>query len=201
MRLIVSTAIALFVAGHVQAQQVRNGGFEKPRLAAGVTYNLQPVGTKLGPWLVIGPSGASMLVLTQAYTEDGGTLFFKPRRGSQSIDLTGPYNQGAIGVQQVVKTTPGTGYTITFWLGNQDDTQSDYPLPSSATVYIDGAPVQTFTTDGNTPDNVTWQKFSLGFTATGRKTTVAFVNATPAGDNYCGLDDVGISPSGAPHSR
>ncbi len=195
MRFIVPIAVLLCLAGHAQAKTFRDAGFEKPKLAAGVTFSTPTVGTKFGPWLIIGPQGASMLVLTRDYTENNGTLFFKPHGGRQSLDLTGPSNQGAIGVQQAVKTTPGTGYTITFWLANQDDAQSNYPLPSSATVFINGAAVQTFTTDANTANNVTWQQFSLAFTATGRNTTVAFVNATPTADNYCGLDDVSIAPS------
>jgi hypothetical protein len=37
---------------------------------------------------------------------------------------------------------------------------------------------------------VNWKQFQVGFVTASSSTTIAFLNATPSGDNMAGLDDV-----------
>lgn len=196
MRAMITLGIlSLAVAQAANAQNlIKDGGFERPPPPQ-AGYTVVNVGARIQAWKVTGPSGGNVLLLSSTYTEEGGTLHFSPHSGKQSLDLTGSYNQGAVGIQQAVTTVPGTNYALTFWLGNQYDGAGNYGGPSSATLYLNGKLQGTYTTDGNTPNNVTWQKFNLQFTAMKSKTKIAFVNATPASDYYCGLDDVSLTVS------
>jgi hypothetical protein len=56
--------------------------------------------------------------------------------------------------EQTVGTTPGTSYTLTFWVGNQDDSQPNYPLPSTVELDINSAFVANFSNNDNTLNNV-----------------------------------------------
>jgi hypothetical protein len=114
-----------------QANLVSNGSFESPLIANGVDcLGLTgcegfAVAAALGAWAVVGVSTTTnaILLLNNNYTENAGQLHFTAEHGQQSVDPTGAGNQGQNGVKQTVGTTPGTSYTLTFWVGNQDNSQ------------------------------------------------------------------------------
>jgi len=120
----------------VQANLISNGSFETPLVANGVNcFGLTgcegfAVGAALGAWTVVGISTTvnAILLLNNNYTENGGQLHFSAEDGQQSVDLTGAFNQGRNGVEQTITTTPGTSYNLTFWVGNQDNSQPGYGL-------------------------------------------------------------------------
>jgi hypothetical protein len=55
---------------------------------------------------------------------------------------------------------------------------------------IDNATVGTYTNGDSTPNHINWKQFTYTFTAATNSTNIVFINATPAADNECGLDDV-----------
>ena len=47
---------------------------------------------------------------------------------------------------------------------------------------------------------MTWEEFSYDFEALGDATTIAFLNATPVGNNFAGLDGVSVIEASEPSS-
>ncbi len=198
------------------ANLLGNGGFESPVVPSssqcGPYFNcigyLNGVGDHVGPWLVIGTAGidifgnpipnspASLLLTNANYVEPNGatgaTLFFHPEEGLQALDLTGEGNQGTgNGVKQTVATFAGQEYFLTWWVGHQYNQAPGYLNgPAEIALYIDGVHIIDVGTGNNTVNDVTWQEFSYSFTAGGNATTIAFLNDTPVGNNYAGLDNV-----------
>jgi len=207
-----------------RANLLLNGNFEMPvvpssSLTCGVSFNTDCQGyfspdqpgfpggpSDIGGWSVIGKGGASgvavVLQFGPNYTEPngaGGTLHFHAQSGNQSLDLTGEGNQGLTnGIRQSVATGSGVKYQLSFYVGNQDNNAPGYPNPSSIVLYIDGSPINTFTTTTNTANNVSWEHFQYDFTAASALTTIAFLNGTPVGDNYAGLDHVVLNAAAVP---
>jgi len=183
-----AASVMAFVASAATAQAanlIKNGGFETPPTPAGyfTTYGL---GQNIGKWTVIGSNGN---VATVNNFDEGGVLW-SAHRGSAFLDLTGTCDCGAnSGVAQVVNTTPGTSYALTFWVGNtviqgQGDT-------STIDVYNGSTLLLAATNKAGTGSTKeVWRKFTTSFTASGAKTTLSFVNADPNGDEQNGLDDV-----------
>ncbi len=172
------------------ANLLLNGGFEDPPLTA--VYAAYGQGQSIGGWLVFGSgfSSAAQLTLRADYQEYAGTLSFSPHGGLVSLDMTGSGNLGANGVTQTIATTAGAAMALSFWVGNQDAAFGSYTLASSVQVFIDSVSVGVFTNADNSNADVNWKQFQVGFVAASPSTTIAFVNATPAGDNMAGLDDV-----------
>jgi hypothetical protein len=181
------TAVVLLAPSAASAVVI-NGGFETPEVAI---INTVPVGGSIGAWAVVGVPGGSVHHISNAYTESDPPVFFIAQEGDQHVDLTGPGNQGANGVQQAVATDAGTAYTLSFWVGNQDDAIQGYEGPSSISLLIEGAPAGVFVNAADDMSrNVTWRQFFHNFVASDSSTTITFLNATPTGNNYAGLDNV-----------
>jgi hypothetical protein len=104
--------------------------------------------------------------------------------GSNFLDLTGYSSGGPFsGVAQTIATSPGSTYRLTFDLGSS----SLYGL-TDAIHATAGAASQAFvSTLTGTND---WETETLDFVATGSTTTILLVGS--AGDNYIGLDNVGV---------
>jgi hypothetical protein len=193
-----------------------NGSFETPVVppsslcgpyADCVGYR-NGVGDSIGGWLVIGRAGvtpggdpipgapASVLQIGCSYQEPKSStstvLNFHPQDGLQSVDLTGEGNQGVDnGIKQTVSTVPGTLYDISFWVGHQDPTADGYTLgPALIGLVIDQNTPVLFSNDLAALNDVAWQQFNYMFTASGDQTTIAFLNQTPVGNNFAGLDNV-----------
>ncbi len=167
-----------------------NGGFEDPPLTS--VYAAYDHGQSIGGWLVFGTGQptAAQLTLRADYQEYAGTLSFSPHGGLVSLDMTGSGNLGANGVTQTIATTAGAAMALSFWVGNQDAAFGGYMLPSAVEVFVNSVSVGVFSNADNSPADVNWKQFQVGFVAATPSTTIAFVNATPSGDNMAGLDDV-----------
>lgn len=212
--LLVSCVMAVPAA---RANLILNGSFESPPVpssspSCGALFNTDCQGyyshDQLGfppggpfdiaGWSVIGKGGldgtAVVLQLGSGYTEpdsaNGGTLHFDAQDGTQSLDLTGEGNQGLNGVKQSVSSIPGMPYTISFYLGHQDDLAIGYAGPSSLDFYIDGTLASSFANPNTISQDINWEQFAYTFTAPTDFTTFAFINATPVGNNFTGLDNV-----------
>jgi hypothetical protein len=90
-------------------------------------------------------------------------------------------------------------YTLSFWVGNTFDPGGIYGTTSTVDVYlggINGTLIDSATNSSTVTGSLTWQQFSVSFTATGASTTLDFINGDPANDNSNGLDNVVLVPSG-----
>lgn len=112
--------------------------------------------------------------------------------GAYFLDLT-DYQTGAPygGLSQVIATTPGAHYTLTFDLGSS----SIYGLPDGVTATA-GSGSGVFTSTATGTNN--WESETLNFVATGASTTVSFLGAS--GANYIGLDNVSVTLSAIPEA-
>lgn len=193
--------LPLFSLAPASAQNlIVNGGFESPHLTSDQPLRIEYVGSTFHGWTVTGPNnppGLGVSLINEAYVENFGenVLHFSPDKGAQSLDLSGPSNEGPVGVQQTVATTAGDPYVLSFGLANQDDSYALYSRPSAVEVYIDGASQGIFKNDRNTANDLTWRKFRVSFTAASSATTIQFVNRTRSDDNECGLDSVSLVPA------
>jgi len=190
--------LSLFSLAPASAQNlIVNGGFERPHLQAENPLRIEYVGETFHGWTVTGSPGLGVSLINENYTENfnGNILHFSPAQGAQSLDLSGPSNEGPVGVQQTVATTAGDAYVLSFSLANQDDSYALYSRPSAVEVYVDGVSQGIFKNDRNTANDLTWRKFRVSFTAASSATTIQFVNRTRSDDNECGLDSVSVVPA------
>ncbi|MEZ5399507.1 MAG: DUF642 domain-containing protein [Bryobacteraceae bacterium] len=193
MRKVLTITLLSLGAPSLFANLISNPGFELSVM--GGNFQIVNTGdTFITDWNV---SGAALLMLTSSYTENGGTLLFPSHSGDQHLDITGAGNTLLGQISQTVTTTPGIDYTLSFWVGNQDDADPVYPNASLISLYIDGSLVGTYGHSDDTPNQTTWREFVVNFKAASASTTIAFENATPTGDNMAGLDDVSLDVSAA----
>jgi Protein of unknown function (DUF642)/PEP-CTERM motif len=181
-----ATAIASPAAAAVNL--IVNGDFESP---AAPSHSFTIFGSRnqgLTGWTVLGPGGNSVALLATDYTEPN--VAFEAEHGQASLDLSGGDNTGpTAGISQDVATTIGQAYVLDFWLGNADG-NNNYTLPSTLTLAFDGGQAFPFTNATITPRGVNWQEISIAFRAARTTTNIAFLNATPKGDAFTGLDNV-----------
>ena len=57
-------------------------------------------------------------------------------------------------------------------------------------LYINGIEIETLINPNDTAENINWMQFIYDFSAPTNFTTIAFLNGTPLGNNYAGLDNV-----------
>ncbi|MEO0648687.1 MAG: PTPA-CTERM sorting domain-containing protein [Cyanobacteria bacterium J06650_10] len=183
------------------ALTIANGGFEVPSVAPGSFQNFN-AGDDIGGWTAI---GTTVSLVEKNYSElaFNGVSSFVPQEGNNSLDLTGPFNQGTSnGVQQQISTVLGQAYRLSFFVGvASGNSRNNYSVPSIVDVSIDGNPQGSFTNSALVPGTVNWQKFFLDFTASDANTTLTFLNGIDSSNNnFVGLDNVQIEavPTPAP---
>src|SRR5689334_17661084 len=122
------TSLALLCAGFTftthAANLIINPGFEQPVTGPGGLnsgYTAFGVGSTVGSgWTVIGSAAGNVAVTPNTeYTTFGGgpPIYFLSQEGSQSLDLTGSTDNGAItGVEQSFATTVGQMYSLSFYV-------------------------------------------------------------------------------------
>jgi hypothetical protein len=180
-------------AATAQGQLVTNGGFETPAPPPGAFTN-HLTGTTFDGWTVVGAPG-DVSTVSGSYTSFG--FHFPAQSGSAWLDLTGFVSNHATGVQQVIATTPGTKYDVSFWVGNIANPGGPYGSTSAVNMLLDGNQFFTALNSGGAGTTAQfWQHFTTSFTATGTSTTLAFLNGDPATDNTNGLDNVSVAAQG-----
>jgi len=172
----------LACAGSAQAASIIiNGSFETPVVPA-ASRTLFSTGSSFTGWSVIGATG-DVGVFSGTYSSPN----FPAEDGLQWLDLTGS-TRTATGVQQVVSTTSGALYDLSFWVGNNT------LLGSTSTVNFLLNGVQTLAATNSTATTVqNWKLFTFQFTASSASTTLAFMNGDPSNDDLNGLDNVQLS--------
>jgi hypothetical protein len=114
--------------------------------------------------------------------------------------LTGDGTKSVEGVEQTVATTPGTQYSLSFWVGNVFDPAGIFGTTSTVNVRLGGLGgtlLGGFTNSSMTTGTQVWEQFTTSFTAAGSSATLDFLNADPPSDNSNGLDNVVLLASGS----
>jgi hypothetical protein len=186
----VLAALAFFASPVAAGNLLLDGSFEKPVVADG-TYQLFNTGDTFQNWTVVGDPGNVAIV-----NDDFSYCVPLPaKKGVQFLDLTGTSNSPT-GVQASVKTTPGSTYSITFFIGNLAG-GGNCGTTSTVNLMIDGVSVASFTSK-KTGDTLVWKKFSTEFTAQNASTTIAFFNGDGPNDTANGLDAITVELVAAP---
>ena len=167
------------------ANLLSNGSFEIPVIDTPI-QNFGN-GGDIGGWTVVTQSQ----ILTDAYNENSGTLHFDAQDGNQALDLTGPGNQGSGGVTETVTLTPSQPYTLTFYVGNQDNSLGNYAANSTLDLQINDVDQGLFTNSDSTTNEVNWKKMTFQFTPSVASNKIGFFLAA-GNDNYVGLDNVSL---------
>lgn len=185
-------ALSALVAS-AQANLIQNGGFESPLVTPGGYSQYNSGDTFDGGWVV---GGHDIDLVSSTYAESG--IVFNSNSGLASIDLTGGGNTGANSVSQIIPTSTGMRYTISFYVGRaQSSTTSSYTGPASILLSV-GDVNQTFTNSNVLDGGIQWTLFTTSFVAQGSSTTVTFTNQTTGISNLAGLDDVNVTAAPAP---
>ena len=163
-----------------------NGSFESGSYTFGGDKgeNLPVGSTAINGWKVVTNNVAVL--------ENGNPYMFVAEDGNISLDLQSysdvfPYG----GVQQVIGTSAGEQYELSFWIGVQNSvSNSQGPASLTATA---GSASETCTNTLN-GSGQRWEQFQLKFTAAGSSTTISLGGVSTAGSQYIGLDNALVVP-------
>ncbi len=204
MRLALASTVAALQVASAQAARAsalwENGDFLIPAPKSG-TFALVDTGERYGVWRVVGEPGTVSWV-SGTYRHRG---FSFPAAGSTPALQAEPWvnlagiSMSATGIMHApVPTTVGQPYTLTFYVGNLVNPGGYYGVSSTVNVYQNAALIGTATNgDGQGTMIESWKPFSITFTATAAYTTIAFINADPAGDMNCGVSNTDFAPASA----
>jgi hypothetical protein len=184
---------ALVSGGAAAANLVSNGDFDN---IGGVWVNNTGLGsddlktsgsTNIPDWTNV--SGAANEFWVAA--SNGYSLSAAPGNGSgYFVDLTGQANSKPYGgLEQVIATTAGAKYTLTFDLGASTEYNSSGLGAAALTASAAGAS-QLFTLSPSSLNQ--WAAETLSFTATGSSTTIEFLGDSAYTSRYVGLDNVSV---------
>jgi hypothetical protein len=125
---------------------------------------------------------------------NGYNLSAAPGNGSQYfVDLTGQANNKPYGgLEQMIATSPGTTYELTFNLGASTEYNSS-GLGAAALTASAGGASQLYTFAPSSQNQ--WAAETLRFTATGTTTTIEFLADSAYTSRYVGLDNVSVQPT------
>jgi choice-of-anchor C domain-containing protein len=183
MRILVTTAIALLMAGSAQAATIVNGSFETGTNPPGGGFaTLNAGNTSITGWS-IGGGGIDWI----------GT-FWQASDGVRSLDMTA---LTAGSVSQDVATVIGQRYTVTFDLAGNPNPNGG-PTLKSLDVSATGNAAQTYTFDttGFSNGNMGWVTNSYSFVATSTTSTLAFTSNNGFASGPA-LDNVAFVPEAA----
>ncbi len=181
--------VCAFVALPATADLVTNGSFESG-LAPGTHITLPEGSTEIDGWTVIG-SGVTLASDSIDYI---GTTW-EASEGNRSLDLNGYFGTG--GVQQVITTTPGDTYVVTFDMAGNPD---NGPTIKTMDVLAIGTTTQSqsysFDITGKTRSAMGWLPMQFVFTADTDSTTLQFMSTVTGSQNAWGpaLDNVNVVP-------
>jgi hypothetical protein len=182
--------LLVFAASAARANDIVNGSFETPLVPVGGFTNFISGSTGITGWTVVGPE---VSIVSTNYASFGFT--FPAEDGKQWLDLTGDASNRVEGVEQTFATSPGTTYSVSYFVGNQVNPGGPWGTTSTVDVLVDGALIQTATNSMGTGGTTqVWEQFTTSFLATSSSTTLEFLNEDPPSDNSNGLDNVVVTP-------
>lgn len=179
-------ALLLLASAAAGANQVANGSFEDPVIAAASFQNIAGGSEPPGfGWSVV--FNNVDLISTGVLGITGPMA-----AGSQALDLVGFGTGGAIA--QSFATTAGTTYGLQFSYANNPIVTGT----ASASVQVTAGPATllstTVTHDTSTAGNLAWTTYSATFTATGSTATLRFDNTIGGGNGGVFLDAISVTP-------
>ncbi len=180
-------AVLTLALAPAKANLIVNGSFEVPLVPSGGYINYPGGSTAITDWTVVGVDSS---VISGTFTQAG--IVFQAQNGNQWTDLAGvTSNSSSSGVRQIVATTIGAVYQLSFYVGSA--TGGGIFFPATVDLSINGgARVGYFNPTG--PSNMlNWKLFTVEFTATSTTTTVTFFNGSAANNYLCALDNVSIT--------
>jgi len=189
---IIGISAAPAVAGAAPVNLIQNGNFVPATPTTGYETPLVGDSSTISPWTVDGATGGSVDVVSSSYWTNVSNAPY-------SIDLAGSTGVPG-GVSQIVTTTPGVEYQLSFWSAVNGDEAAGNSHTTS--VYVNGSLVKTVTTVGTgNKSSLGWVQSTVNFTASSTSSKIEFDDTT-AGDTDYGptLDDVSLfaGPSGSP---
>jgi Protein of unknown function (DUF642) len=135
-------------------------------------------------------------------TSNDYSLTQSPGNGSSyAVDLTGQANDKPYGgIEQVIATTPGDTYDLTFYLGASTEYNGSGFSAAALTASATGDVLDATQLFLLVPTGLNqWQSESLMFTADSSSTTIEFLADSAYTSEYVGLDNVSVtSVSGVP---
>jgi choice-of-anchor C domain-containing protein len=155
-------------------QLLTNGSFESGPNPGGSFVQVNVGSTAITGWTVV--NGA---------IDYKGYAYFDASNGSRSIDLHASPSMG--GMEQIITTTPGSSYILTFDFGG------NVGAPDLKSMQVNVGPfsqVYTMNTAGRSFQNMGWRTETVQFTATSSSTTLTFVSTGPASNKGPALDNV-----------
>jgi hypothetical protein len=175
----------LLAATAAHANLLSNGSFE---LGSFVNQGNDTMSLAAGSSVI---TGWTVVTDTTAWIGPTNPFGLTASDGSFFLDLTN-YQTGApfAGMSQVIATTPGATYSLSFDLGGS----TFWGRPDAITASAAGTSA-TFTTP-LTGTNNDWQHVSMQFTASSSSTTVLLQGVT--GWQYIGLDNASVDLVSAP---
>ena len=183
-RLCKSVAVGIVFAVALQtanANLVTNGSFEMPLSLGSPSL---PTGSAYLPgWTVINAEIAHIFP---------GAFGVISSDGDYSLDLSGyhdsiPYG----GVSQVINTTPGAVYNISFDVGS---------MSAGSAVSVSAGDLLGIGTSTGISSAVTWTTFTSNFTAQGVTTAIDLIGVLSDSGNYIGLDNVDVTLVSLPNN-
>ena len=169
------------MAAHANANLLTNGSFE---LGGFVNQGNQTMVLNVGSTTI---TGWTVSTDQLAWIDAGNPWGLTAQDGTRFLDFTA-YPTGAPfgGITQVLSTTVGEHYELSFELGSYTRRWGGPPVSILASA---GNASQTFTVS-TASDESTWTPFSMLFTAVSPTTAVSLTGS--AGFQYIGLDNVSV---------
>jgi choice-of-anchor C domain-containing protein len=160
---------------------ITNGSFEDGA-DPGTFHTLDGGSTAITGWTVIGTTGAIDYIGSYWSASDG----------VRSLDLNG--NPGPGGVSQVVSTTPGMKYEVTFDMaGNPDGDPTEKWMFVAAIGSITPPQPFGFDTTGHSTNLMGWETMQYTFVANSDNTTLQFVSMIQDSPYGPALDNVSMT--------
>jgi len=198
MRIFIALAASLALSPAFGANLLTNGDFESP--AVGNSYALYGNGsTAITGWTVVDPLNAGGIALqpSSQYSSLGVVAY----QGAQFVDLTGVTGQGKGLLSDVVSTTVGGKYQLSFALGEFWVLGAGTFGTAAVDVTINGVSQGSFINPISlTAPGTDWQVQTLQFTANSGSTRIQITNLTGPGYSNLGtgLDAVSLQSVSAP---
>jgi choice-of-anchor C domain-containing protein len=157
----------------VSADLVQNGSFESGTNPGSSYLELNAGSTAITNWTVIG-SGVRVIDYIGGY--------WQASNGSRSLDLNGRPGPG--GVEQIISTSPGSTYVVTFDMaGNPDGGPTIKTMDVSAydTDPLNPLAIQSFSFDitGKSHTSMGWTPMQFAFVADAASTVLRFMSTVP----------------------
>ncbi|MBN1510005.1 MAG: choice-of-anchor C family protein [Sedimentisphaerales bacterium] len=171
-RLLLSALVCGLLTLPATADLVQNGSFETGVAVPSGSYLSLDAGdsTSITGWTVVGTGGDVIDYINGLWTASDGT---------RSLDLNGAPGPG--GVAQILSTTAGETYIVTFDMAGNPWPAMGNPGPTTMTMDVSAGTTTdsfTFDTTGHNFTSMGWETKEFVFTADSSSTTLLFMSTT-----------------------